>query len=40
LGDDPNAAELQQRLEAAKLSIFEPDPIGALAKLEAGPPAA
>jgi hypothetical protein len=40
LGDDAEAAELQQRLEAAGLSIFEPDPIGALAALEAGPPAA
>jgi hypothetical protein len=38
LGDDPAAAELQRRLEAAGLSIFEPDPEGALAAREAGAP--
>jgi hypothetical protein len=44
LGDDADATALAQRLEAAGLSIFEPDPAGALARIEARaqrePPAA
>jgi hypothetical protein len=37
LGDDAAAAALLQRLLGAGLSRFEPDPIGALAALEARP---
>jgi hypothetical protein len=33
--NDPRAAALRQRLIDAGLSIFEPDPLGALAKIEA-----
>lgn len=35
LQDDPEAYKLAQRLEAAGLSIFEPDPEAALQALEA-----
>jgi hypothetical protein len=40
LGDDAAAAALLQRLLDADLSRFEPDPIGALAALEARLPPA